>query len=342
MIDLLVIPVFLCILWKMDFSRRGFHTDSLSRENTTALKGILAVFVILHHLYQETEGGRLYFFFDNVGILCVSLFFFLSGYGLQKSYAAKPDYCSSLLRRRIPGVLVPYVLLILIYWLFSGVTGAFYSPADVLQSFIIGDPIATHSWYILCILVLYLGYYLSARLCGRNDPALILCNVLLCAAWVILCRSLRFGIYWYNAVIVFPMGIFWAVYEDRIVPVLQKHYLPALAAAPIGFCVFFIAALAVSARGGMVSLFWAACCCFVLLILLLMMKFSFRNPVLLFLGEHAFELYGIHGLFESLYRSPVLYFEDPALWSAAVLISTIPAAWVLHRLFRWVLRKLPG
>lgn len=338
--DLLAVPVFLCIVWKMSFHIRIFREDALSLENTRALKGILAVLVVLHHLYQQVQEGRLYFVFDNVGVLCVSLFLFLSGYGLMKRYAETPGYRESILRRRIPSVLIPYLCLILIYWLFSGIRGSFLTLSEVLRSFVGGMPIVSHSWYILCILALYFGFYLSVVLWKRNLAGIIGSTVLLCVLWVLFCRARGFAPYWYNGVILFPVGIFWGAYETQLHGFLRAHYGPALAVSLLGFCGFFPAALVTAGEDCLVSLFWPGCCCFVVLVLLVLMKVRFGNPVLQFLGEISFALYGIHGLFEALYRSPVLSLEDPVLWGSAVLVSSVAAAWVLQRFFRLLLKQI--
>lgn len=340
MMDLLAVPVLLCTLWKMEYSREGFREDGLSLENTRALRGLLAVLVVLHHLYQRTRGGLLFFFFDNVGPLCVALFFFLSGFGLEKSRTQKPGYRKAILRRRIPSVLVPYLFLTLLYWLFSFLGDSFLTPAAVLRSFFNGFPVVTHSWYLLCILVFYFGFYLSLLLWDSNRPGIVVTNVVISLLWVLLCRVRNLPPHWYNAAFLFPAGIFWAAYGDRIRPFLHRHYGLALAGSLLGFCVFFPAALYTAGVDVFVSLFWTGCCCFVALVGLILMKFRFRNPILLFLGEISFELYGIHGLFERLYRSPVIHVRSDLLWGAAVLVSSIAAAWALYRFFQWLLEKI--
>ncbi len=338
--DLLAVPVLLLAFWKMEYRRQGFREDGLSPENTKALKGLLSVLVVLHHLYQRIATGLLLPLFDNVGVLCVSLFFFLSGYGLQKSYDSKPGYRRSILRRRIPSVLVPYICLTLIYWLFSGIGGQFLTPGQMLGAFRRGLPVDSYSWYILCILYLYFGFWLSLTLCPENRASRIGLLLLACLGWAALCRKLGYGGYWYNAVILFPAGALYAAYESRVLRFGKAHYGQALVVSALGFCIFFPLALVTALEDTQIALYWPGCCCFVGLTLLVLMKFRFHNPALLFLGEISFELYGIHGLFLQLYRSPVLWLEGDALWGAAVLASAIPAAWVLHRLFRLLLKKL--
>lgn len=337
--DFVALPVLLLALWKMEYRRQGFREDGLSLENTRALKGLLALLVVLHHLYQRS-GGLLLPLFDNVGVLCVSLFFFLSGYGLQKSCEKNPAYRRSLLRRRIPSVLVPYLCLTLIYWLFSGIMGHPVPPGQVLTGLLRGRPLDIYSWYIPCILYLYLGFWISLILCPENRVGRICLLVLACLIWVTVCRKLDFCGYWYNAVVLFPAGSLFALLEHRITGFWKAHYIPALAVSALGFCIFFPQALFTALKDSHISLYWPGCCCFVALTLLLMMKFRIHNPALLLLGDISFEIYGIHGLFLRLYRSPVFRLEGDALWGAAVLVSSVCTAWVLHRLFRLLLKKL--
>lgn len=69
--------------------------DYLSKENTKALKGIFAVFVLWHHLYQYSAlitGTVIGIVFQAMGYLSVGMFFFLSGYGLTTSYRNRGVY----------------------------------------------------------------------------------------------------------------------------------------------------------------------------------------------------------------------------------------------------------
>ena len=64
----------------------SISTDYVGRNTTEHLKGYLALGVLLHHLYQDTNiinhESILGFFMQSLGYYCVSLFFFISGYGL--------------------------------------------------------------------------------------------------------------------------------------------------------------------------------------------------------------------------------------------------------------------
>lgn len=339
--DLLFLLFLPCILWKVKFNRTGFCDAPLSVEKTGAVKGVLAVLIVLHHLSQRGESGVLRLLLSNLGVPCVCIFFFFSGYGLQKSYTEKPDYRAAILRRRVPSVLVRYLCLIPLYWGLGWIAGNPFTFGEVLRSLVNGYPVVSYSWYTICIVLFYVNYFMSTMLFGRRYRGILLSQLLFVVLWIAVCRALGYEEYWYNTAIAFPLGIFWAVYEEKLTPWLQKHYASALILSFLCFGFFFGAALAAMRVNVFVSLYWAASCAFVLFLLLILMKFTFQNPVLRFLGEISFEIYGLHGLFMILYRSRLCCIENPFLWGGAVLVSTITAAWVLHRFFRRLLCKIP-
>lgn len=65
------------------------NLDYFSRNKTECLKGLLAILVLVHHIYQKAHLFEEYPFIDYLlkylGYYCVSGFFFISGYGLYSS-----------------------------------------------------------------------------------------------------------------------------------------------------------------------------------------------------------------------------------------------------------------
>ena len=75
----------------------------ISREDTKWIKGIAIILMLMHHLWAFPEriaGGELKYlftffgessiaYFGAFGKICVSLFFFIGGYGTYLSYAGK-------------------------------------------------------------------------------------------------------------------------------------------------------------------------------------------------------------------------------------------------------------
>jgi len=323
----------LCVLWGVRIQKRGCDDGYLSIEKGRSFRGILALTVVCHHLAEKTGDSSLFHIFAFLGFLPVAYFFFLSGYGLQKSYAVKAGYRATILKKRIPSVLVPYLWVTGLYWLMSGVEGDAYSPGEVLQSFAVGDPIARFTWYIVFVLLLYVGFYLVSALYKGNQRSGVFWNLLLVCALVVLFRSLGFSMYWYNSCLTYPLGVLWAMQEERWLPFVQKHFwlfggilLPAFGAV-------FLATLVLVDASWVLVLYWLSGILFTAVCLLLQMKVTFGNRLLKVLGDCSMEIYMLQGLFMGLYRGNRIWLENPAVWSAAVLVSTCLAAWGLHKLF---------
>lgn len=116
---------------------RGY-TDYLSLPSTNCIKGIFALFVMVHHLYQYSGlfhntylGGIL----QGLGYVSVAMFFFLSGYGLHISRRTKGiAYVKSIPRNRMFPLYVQCVFLIVAYALLYLVIGKELTPVLILQS----------------------------------------------------------------------------------------------------------------------------------------------------------------------------------------------------------------
>lgn len=326
------------VLWGVKLQWKGCDDRYLSIEKGRSFRGILALTVVCYHLAEKTGDSSLFHIFAFLGFLPVAYFFFLSGYGLQKSYARKPGYRASILKKRIPSVLVPYLLVTGLYWILRAAEGQPCSVGDVLNGFVNGHPIATYSWYIVFVLVLYLGFWLVTALYRGNAPAGAFWNLLLILMLVVLWRALGFSMYWYSSCITYVLGVLWAMKESDWLPAVQKRiwlWLGILVPVFGGVFLVTMVALGMDVRWeGMLALYWLSGILFTAVCLLLQMKVTFGNRLLKALGDCSMEIYMLHGLFLNLYRGKWIYLENPALWCAAVLLTTCPAAWAMHRLLR--------
>lgn len=326
------------MLWGVKFHKEGGDGAYLSVEKGRSFRGILALTVMCHHLAERTGDSSPFHIFAFVGFLPVAYFFFLSGYGLQKSYARKPGYRPNILKKRIPSVLIPYLGMTALYWLLSALEGQPYTPVQVLTAFAKGEPIVTFAWYIQFILLLYLGFWLTIGLYRGNQKRGVVWNVLFLGACLVLFKRLHYGFNWINSCITYPLGILWAMGEDAWLPWIRKHFWPIAAVTAVSFCGAFLAAMLFVDTAAAIPLYWAAGILFTAVCLLLQMKVTFRNRFLLAMGDCSMELYMIHGFFLQLYRGNHIYLENPALWSAAVVASSCLGAWGLHKLFGMLLK----
>lgn len=330
---LVFLAVAACMLWGMNVHWKGCDDGYLSIEKGRAFRGILALTVVCHHLAEKTGDSSPFHIFAFLGFLPVACFFFLSGYGLQKSYAGKPGYRSRILKKRIPSVLIPYLFVTAVYWAFSAVEGTPYTLGEVLRSFAVGDPIARFTWYIVFVLILYLGFYLMSGLYRGNSLTGVLWHSLFLGLCVAAFRKLGFSMFWYNSCLSYPLGILWAMVEQKCLPFVKKRFWLLAAAAAAAFGAVFLATVVLMDASWVLVLYWLSGALFTAVCLLLQMKVTFGNRLLRLLGDCSMEIYMLQGLFLTLYRGNHIYMEDPAIWSVAVLGSTCLAAWGLHRLF---------
>ena len=95
---LLLVALALLALVRIKFS--SFHQDYMGMDQTTAIKGIFAVLIVLSHMNSYLQAGG---FLDGyyrrilwmIGQLMVTVFFFYSGYGIFCSWQRKPEYAKS-------------------------------------------------------------------------------------------------------------------------------------------------------------------------------------------------------------------------------------------------------
>ena len=334
---LLLVPVALC-LWGLKWTR-GLNEACLSREGTDALRGVLALGIVFVHIAQYCPGGWVFSQVEKLGYLLVAGFFFLSGYCLQKQYLTQKNYRKAFLRKRMLGVLVPYLVITAVYWSYYNLLGAHYSLWDVLKLFAQGRPIVSFSWYIPGVLTFYLVFWGLMRLCKANYFAMVLGGVAWFAVYCILCLVLGFGQWWYISAFPVVLGMAWAVYGKAIENSLKKWYWVALVLVLAGFAVAIIWEDSLSA--GTVNTVLKVCTAtlFVVGMVLLLYKLRLGNPVLRSLGRISMEIYLMQGMALMVLRSRWIYVENDILYGALVLVLTVVFAAVVHIALKGIPKK---
>lgn len=328
--ELLPLGLFIILVYKIKFVPSGdVNSGHLSMESANMLRGLFAMVVVYHHLAQNTSAGITFRHFAYVGYLAVAVFFFFSGYGLQKKYMTDAFYGRRFLSRRIPTVLIPYAIMTAVYWLAYAARGEVYSFADVARSLWNGSPLDGNSWYIINILIFYFVFWGLMRVCKKRYAGMLVGASVYYVIWAFICRKLSYGGWWYNSTHLLVLGMFWAWREEKIYPVLKKFDFLLI---PFGV-VFYVA----SVFHLLPDLLSAVL--FVLSVLLLTMKFRVGNRILRFLGNISFEIYMAHGLYILLLKDVPVRTEIPLLWCCTVILCAVVSAYFLHKLFRVILSK---
>lgn len=344
--NFLIVLLLLVTLYKIKVvtPKKEFNRDYLSVKTCNCYRGFFALIVILHHIAQRVSGGVYFSDFTRAGYLAVAVFFFLSGYGLQKKNLTDSTYSHGFLLKRIPSILIPYLIMCLLYWCAYALLGDVRSIASMWNNFIInGDPIVWFSWYVVCILVFYLVFYLLMKTAKQNRPAMLLGGIIYYAVYVFVCRRLSFGIWWYQTALFPVFGILWASYEEKIVSFIKKTYLFILPAVVIIFYFFgkfkwniYWLKPSVTLE---IALTIVLAFLFIMIVVISSLKLKFTNPILAALGKISFEIYMAQGLFMLIFRNEHIFIKNDFLWALSVIATSVLAAFLLNKLFGYILKK---
>lgn len=338
MADLLfLIPLGLC-LWGLR-PVKGLNTDCLSHAGTDALRGALALGILFVHITQFCPGGVLFGLWKKTGHLLVALFFFLTGYALQKRHMTQPDYHKGFLLRRLLGVALPYLVVTAVYWSYYRLLGFGYGLKDVLRLFAEGTPIVSFSWFIPAVMTFYLAFWVLMRLCKQSYPTMVLGGAVWFSLYTVLCLGLRWGQWWYISAFPVVAGMAWAVYGQTIEKALQKRYLLYLILTAAGLTGALI--LGSRLQDGPIDTLLKACAAllFTLAVVLVLHKIRFGNPVLRLLGRLSMEIYLMQGLAIMVLRSRWIYVKSPVLYGGLIAVLAVAFAAVVHIAFKGIPKK---
>ena len=347
---------------------------------TKILQGIMILGVALHHMAQKTcapwHPARYTVHgldpFVPMGYMFVAVFLFCSGLGLYRSYRTKPDYLKGFCRRRILPIVIAFYLSEIIYTVIRLLMGEKMNATTVLW-YLSGLHMANfNAWYVIVIPFFYLAFWAAFRFCKREGTA-ILWVFLFTLAYTVLGACLDHqndwwmrGEWWYNSVLLFPLGLLFEKYEEKVTRFLKKGYWFWLI---LSFAAIFLLfqqsewlinhrwgyygegwdSLKVLHRLGSAASQWAVGIAYVAFCFLMMMKVRLGNRILAWLGAMTLEFYLIHGIFVELFgynfldfTDSIVYIKSVPLYIAAVLACSVPATMLFHRLWKFtagLLRK---
>ena len=162
----------------------------LSKQDTTAIKGIAICLMLWHHLFLRTvEFGDVAHSLAQVFKVCVALFLFVSGYGLTKQYSKleKPYFKNTVkfLLKRYVNFFLPYWFCFVLVVLVGNLAGftfqdAYPASRNTLKCFLLdawglmgyGSYLSTW-WFNKMILQLYLIFPLLYLLVRNKNVALV-------------------------------------------------------------------------------------------------------------------------------------------------------------------------
>lgn len=203
---MLLFAACIIILWLWTVLQKR-HPGKFGKEKVFPLKGILAVLIVLHHLTYEINSTLLQYF-HSWGAPVVSVFFFISGYGLMASYKNKGrQYLTGFIKHRMfDAVILPFLLALLLY---RCMATELPNVADAISLLVTkGTTTLPNSWFVFAILIFYLLFYLSCKI--REGKTILSPLILSGITYSIIIRWLGYDRCWYISALAFPAGCFFA------------------------------------------------------------------------------------------------------------------------------------
>ena len=324
------------ILLNLDYSQRQKpFAQGFSKEHTNALKGFLAIFIILGHtaLTQTGLGGLTLPILKKTGLYVTGVFFALSGYGLIFSKKARGFHTSQFWKKRVTTVVVPYIIMSVIYAAVRLSVGESVTIRSFILSFINGTPIVRYSWFIETIIIFYIGYWIC-NIIAKDDIAL-LCFGMLCFATVynLGMKKLGFEDFWYNSTYCFVLGMLFAYKFNEIMNVLNRRYSVWLAGMTFLSLIALYCTKVLWLYGELGDLM--ATFAIALLILIVQCKLPFKgNKIMSFLGKHSLEIYMTHGIAVLVFER--IGFTSNIIYPICVVIIAVALSVPLNFLFEGI------
>lgn len=339
-----------------------FQEDHFSKYYELPIRGFFTIVIVFHHLSQYLLHPGPFVLFREVGILCVAVFFFYSGYGLMKNVMTNPDYFKYFFLRRYTKIFVPFFLCNIIYLTAYTILGKRYGLKLSLEYLLGLRLINSQAWYIIVIALFYLIFFIAFRVVKIRWLGLLIMTAFQ-IIFPTYCMMKGPGIYWFqgewwfSSSSLFLIGLLMARFEKQIMCITRKWYYLLLPVSAIGFLYFFPESVQVLDQieplllnehifvkemiGNWICFLWQtmAVISFNITLFLLTLKLRFSNRILEFLGVRSFELYLIHGLFLEILRGDLIYIKSDFVYVLVSVTLSIAASAILYFPFKYISGK---
>ena len=335
---LLLITLFLYLLPQ--------NKEYLNVKSTSGLRGFLALGIIFHHISPLVKTGEEFSNFSYMGTYIVSIFFFLSAYGLYVQNESRENYLDNFLVKRLSKIIVPFFIISLIYMFYRFVNGQLIDLNFFINLFKQGSTIIYNGWFVDIIILMYIFFYLSFKF-FQNKFLSIVFNTIFIICYICLAIKLGYNFWWYNSVLAFAIGLIWAKNQNKIDRFLEKYYFIVIVLVTVLLFVShrydillkylhiedsYSYALAANLDNIIFTIYF---------IIVFLKKINFSNVYLNLIGRISFELYMIHGLVISMLAKIFVSSRvNDVLFTLFVLIISLILAWIVNKIDKRIIQKV--
>ena len=317
---------------------KEFNTDYLNKRNTTSINGIFVILIVFSHFRQYAAFDSVYdepylMFCRHVGQMVVANFWFYSGYGMMEAIRRKGDAYVRGILSKFWKLLLRFDTAVILFLLLGLALGREFTASQVLLSLTAYSNIGNSNWYIFDILIEYLLMYAAFRLTAKagryRNIAGIITFLILTVGFVF--AMMKFGLpdYFYNTVVLMPVGALFSECRKGIEKVLLHSDITFSLGAMIVAGIYIVSYIRIDDYGIKSYTIWALA--FTAAVILFTMKMSICNPVLEWFGAHIFSIYILQRLPMMVLKAYGCVDSHPYLCLLAVFAITVPLALVFEK-----------
>ena len=288
--------VFLLLVISIRPNKNGGFLD---KGSSNTIKGFFILLIVFSHVlnqfpYDGFASSLLSNFRGVLGQLCVSMFFFISGYGIVYSVNSKHNtYSKSLFTNRFLRILFYTIIGLIPFFIYSACLGISHNIQDYFLSLIGLASFGNESWFLFAILVCYLlcsiVYLFNFK--KRFVPIIIISTGIL--AYVFFMYFFREPHHKWDTIICFVYGMLLCVFKDKINDLLgKKKFVPFLVMI---ICATVVTLLQYFVSKVMIKM-WFTNLFFCIFFVALTKVFTLKSPVLSYLGKASYAIFIMHRL----------------------------------------------
>lgn len=300
MIFVLILLLILLFAKSKVYGVDKFNKSYMSREQTTYVKGVFVILVMLSHCsgYVHFEGVYDLPYVQLQGYLgqmIVVMFFFYSGYGMMKSILEKRfSYVKTIPVKRFFRTYFNYFLALILFFIMGLFVGTKFTASGILFTLLGWENIGNSNWFMFNIFCAYLLMFVSFLLLKLKETKamVIVCNVIFTVAiivFVFLLMKSGKEPYWYNTIFIMPFGCWFAIFEKQINKLFMTKdilYYFLLALMLPALLITFVYRY----KNG-IECYTLYAVLFTLTVVVITMKLELKSEVLKWFGNHVFSIY---------------------------------------------------
>lgn len=295
------------------------------------LKATLPFLIIVHHALNYLPTNELHFIELYGGHIAMFAFFGMSGYGLMHCYRERKNYLNGFLQRSFQKLFVPLIIAFILFLIFRFAQGT--SPIDYLcNTHWLGY--VSFSWFIFCLACFYLFFFLVFKFVMATDLVKVLIVCCLVFAYVVIVKSQTTLAHHYNRCLSFCVGMIVALYDKKIRSLLVRWHVLVLVLGTVLLIIIVHFAFSIYS----ITLLSVLVGALVFMLLYLIPPIP-ETRICNFFSSICFEMYIVQGIaFDFVLQNMGIKSFYAAI--PIVLIIDIVLAYLVHKVDRWVLKKI--